>query len=176
MNRLIRFGTIPVRPDQPAGVVGQQRQAAAVLLGPAAEGVARLEMQSGGAPRGQGQPVPLVTGDVTHVFAHKVGALQIMMLDEEFIELSPFGRRERAHREVDQHVLFIGSEWARAARCVFHAGSVGKGNRFVPPNRSTFFLAKRCRSAKTRPTTLHRSRSDGVKSFQRVRATAGRRA
>ena len=71
--------------NQQAGVVDQQRQARAPLLvGPADEAVARLEVQRGGIPRGQRQPLTAIGGHVAQMFADQPAVFQIVMFGDEF--------------------------------------------------------------------------------------------
>ena len=130
-----------LRQHQQAGVVGQQRQARAPLfVGPTDEGVAGLEMPGGRAPSGQRQPLALVRGDVTEMFADQFTALEIMVLDDELVEALSLVSRDGADGQVGEDVLFIrrGSAVTGGVSFVLHQGdSVKTAAGNVPQNLST---------------------------------------
>jgi hypothetical protein len=130
------IGLVRLGQDQQAGVVDQQRQArAALLLGPADELVARLEMQGGRVPSGQRQPLIPISGDIAHVLAHELGVLQIVMFGDELIEAGHFRWRHGADVELDENLLFIGRGLAKAERFLFH-GRQPKKTRPACPAKS----------------------------------------
>ena len=114
-------GALSAGENQEAGVVDQQRQARAALLrGPADEGIARLEMPGRAAPGGQRQPPILIRDDVAQVFAHDLRVFQIVMFDDELVEAGGFLRRHQADLEVDEDVLFIVRGRTKAGGGRFH--------------------------------------------------------
>src|ERR1035438_10070326 len=109
--------------NQQAGVVRQERQSPApLLLRPADEDLTRLEMQGGGTPGGQPQPLALVGGDITDVFAHDTGVFEIVMLDDEPVKTLDFMGLDQPHREVFQDVLLVSGGLAMTNFVLLHAG------------------------------------------------------
>ena len=79
-------GKVTVRQDQQAGVVGEERAAAAALLGrPADERIAGLDVKGAGAPGGDGQPFAAIGDGVAEMFADERGVVQVVMLDDQFV-------------------------------------------------------------------------------------------
>ncbi len=117
------IGTVALGQHQQARVVDQQRQARAPLLvGPADEAVARLEVQRGGIPRGQRQPLTAIGGHVAQMFADQLAVLQIVMFGHELIEALDLVGRHESHGQMDEKLLFIGSGLAKAGEFfLFHA-------------------------------------------------------
>ena len=117
------IGIMALGQNQQAGVVGQERQPPApLLLRPADEGVTRFEVQGGGAPGGQPQPLALVGGDITDVFAHDTGVFEVVMLDDDLVKSLDFMGLDQPHGEVFQDVLLVGGGLAMADFVLLHAG------------------------------------------------------
>ncbi len=117
------IGTVAGGQHQQAGVVDQQRQARAPLLvSPADEAVARLEMERGGVPGGQRQPLTAILGHVAQMFADQMAVFQIVMLGEELIEALDLVGRHESHGQMDENLLFIGGGLTKAVGFfLFHA-------------------------------------------------------
>ena len=115
------IGTLAGRQHQQPRVVDHQRQTPApLLLGPADKLVAGFDMQRGGAPSSQGQPLASVGGHKTQVFPHQPRVLQVVILSQELIESFHFSRWDRLHLQMDQNLLFIGRGLAKAGSGWFH--------------------------------------------------------
>ena len=138
--------------SRPVGI-GEERQAqTALFLRPAEEGIARFEVQGGGAPGGQRQPLALAGGDVTDVFAHDDGVLDVEMFDQELVAALDFVRRDGPHGTIFADVLLIGGGLALMDFIFLHARQGKKKRPLVPQNRSTHLAPKTCGLGNPRPT------------------------
>src|SRR5439155_24233936 len=114
--------------------------------------IAGLEVQRGGTPSGQRQPLATVLGYITKVFTHQMGALQIMVLGDELIELLNLIGGCQPHDQMVENLLLIGRLLAKdGCFFLFHAGSIKKRGRVVPQNMLSHSPPKACCYPKTRP-------------------------
>ena len=81
-----QIGAPAQRQNQQPRIIDHQRQARApLLLNPADEAVASSDVQRRGTPSGQRHPLAPIFGHVTKMFAHQLGAFQIMMFGDESV-------------------------------------------------------------------------------------------
>lgn len=111
--------------EEEAGVVGDQGEAAFLLRGgPADPRFAGLEVEGGGAPGQQGEPLALVFGHVAELFADEGSASQVVLGDEQLVEALAFRGGEEADADpIEQALVVVGRNRSVGAS---HAG---KGKR-----------------------------------------------
>jgi len=91
-------------------MVGDEGETPApLLLAPADEPIARLEVEGRGAPGGQRQPVPLIRGDLAQMLADHAVTFEIVMRDHAGVIAGGFVGLDQAHREVLQDLRFVGT-------------------------------------------------------------------
>lgn len=105
-------GARALRQDQQAGIVGDQRPAAAALLGgPPDELVAVAQVQGRRTPGGQRQPPATIHHRLAQRLADEPGVVEVMMLDDELVAPRPLlGTTHQDHPQVIQDMLLAGSE------------------------------------------------------------------
>ena len=107
-------------------MVGDEGEAPSpLLLAPADEPIARLEMQGRGAPSGQRQPVTPICGDLAQLLADHAITFEIVVRDHEGVVAGGFVGLDQAH-EVLQDLRFIGTGLAEAGGRGFGPAREGK--------------------------------------------------
>ena len=104
-----QIGVMALRQHVQARVVDHQGQALAPLrLPPADKGVPGLEMQRGRAPGGDRQPLTPPDHRIAQLLAHQLGAVQIMVLDEDSVALfDVVGPDQQFDLHLAQHGLLV---------------------------------------------------------------------
>jgi hypothetical protein len=97
------------------GIVYRARQPK-LILRPANPGVARTQMPGGSAPAQQGQPLALIFDDITQMFTHQRGILQIAMGGDFAISANEFLVANQAHCQVIQNLLLLGIRQSNGRR------------------------------------------------------------
>src|SRR5437867_3765351 len=128
-----QIGTLAGRQHQQPGIIDHQRQARApLLLLPADEAVAGSEVQRGGTPGGQSHPLAAIFGHVTKMFAHQLGAFQIMMLGDQLVAFLVSVPWHRPYDQSDQNLLFVRGRLAETGEFLFHARQPEKNTGGCP--------------------------------------------
>src|SRR5262249_54536286 len=136
-----QIGALTGRKHHQARVIDHQRQARApLLLRPADEVVAGLDVECGGVPTGQSQPLPAIFGHITKVLPDQLSALQVMMLNKQLVESFDLVGGYGPDRQMDQNLLFIGSGLTKTCRFFFHARQLGKMQPGCPGKRIQLLL------------------------------------
>jgi hypothetical protein len=104
-----------IHQNQEPTVLRQKAAALALLrMGPANPLFPGFEVQRGGRPPNQGQPLAAMFGHVTELVPGQVGVFEVMQFTDQGLGAGNFFRAEQAHGQFIQHLLL---------------GAIGQSNR-----------------------------------------------